>query len=109
MSKQLGRVDTLIQRVMARHPGTSASQDAKYYEDVHQELAPLARELELEVARLKADMQAMWRLNSKTTPRWKCGNEYAPFHPSASHVSPAYRDGWNDCYIAAQQNERAKQ
>lgn len=33
--------------------------------------------------------------------QWKSGNEYLPYHPSASHVSPAYRDGWNDCYKAA--------
>lgn len=33
--------------------------------------------------------------------RWNSGNEFLPFHPSASHVSPAYRDGWNDCYAAA--------
>lgn len=29
---------------------------------------------------------------------YKIVNEIAPFHPSASHVEPAYRDGWNDCY-----------
>lgn len=33
--------------------------------------------------------------------KWKCGNEYLPFHPSASHVNPDYRDGWNDCYRAS--------
>lgn len=33
--------------------------------------------------------------------QWKSGNEYLPYHPSASHVSPAYRDGWNACYQAA--------
>ncbi|MCD2164333.1 hypothetical protein [Comamonas koreensis] len=33
--------------------------------------------------------------------QWKCGNEYLPYHPDASHVDPAYRDGWNDCYRAA--------
>lgn len=33
--------------------------------------------------------------------RWKLGNEFAPFHPDASHVSPDYRDGWNDCHRAA--------
>jgi hypothetical protein len=40
-----------------------------------------------------------------TTPdpseQWKLGNEFAPFHPDASHVSPDYRDGWNACYRAA--------
>lgn len=33
--------------------------------------------------------------------RWKSGNDFAPFHPQASHVSPDYRDGWNDAYAAA--------
>jgi hypothetical protein len=32
---------------------------------------------------------------------WKCGNEFAPYHPSASHVEPSYRDGWNACYREA--------
>jgi hypothetical protein len=32
---------------------------------------------------------------------WKFGNEYLPYHPSASHVNPEYRDGWNDCYSTA--------
>lgn len=35
-------------------------------------------------------------------PQWKCGDEFAPYHPDASHVSPEYRDGWNACYAAAQ-------
>ncbi len=40
-------------------------------------------------------------LDSITVPEgWKVGNELAPFHPSASHVEPGYRDGWNDCYRA---------
>lgn len=33
--------------------------------------------------------------------RWKVGNEFAPFHKSASHINPDYRDGWNACYEAA--------
>jgi len=32
---------------------------------------------------------------------WKSGNEFRPYHPSASHCNPDYRDGWNDCYRAA--------
>jgi hypothetical protein len=32
---------------------------------------------------------------------WKVGNEFAPFHPDASHVPPDWRDGWNACYRAA--------
>ncbi|WP_457325100.1 hypothetical protein, partial [Roseateles sp. P5_E11] len=33
--------------------------------------------------------------------QWKAGNEFLPYHPQASHVSPDYRDGWNACYRAA--------
>lgn len=46
------RVDTLIDRVMAEHPGHGKSAQAAYYEAVHQELAPLARELEAEAEAL---------------------------------------------------------
>lgn len=31
---------------------------------------------------------------------WKVGNEYAPYHPQASHCPPDFRDGWNACYEA---------
>jgi hypothetical protein len=34
--------------MMKRFPGVSAAAQARYYEEVHQELAPLARELERE-------------------------------------------------------------
>ena len=38
---------------------------------------------------------------------YKVGNEFAPFHPSASHVEPDYRDGWNACYeLATKEIER---
>jgi hypothetical protein len=33
--------------------------------------------------------------------KYKAGNEFLPFHPQASHVSPDYRDGWNACWQAA--------
>jgi hypothetical protein len=33
--------------------------------------------------------------------KWKCGDEFLPFHPQASHVPPDYRDGWNRCYWMA--------
>ncbi len=52
--------EALIARVMAGHPGVYKSAQAAYYEAVHQELAPLCRQFEVENARLKADMQAMW-------------------------------------------------
>jgi hypothetical protein len=32
---------------------------------------------------------------------WNTGGDFLPFHRQASHVSPAYRDGWNDCYEMA--------
>lgn len=47
-------VDALIDRVMADHPRTSASGQAEYYEAMHQELAPFARNLEIENRRLTA-------------------------------------------------------
>lgn len=46
------RVDALIDRVMKQFPGVSAFAQARYYEEVHQELAPLAREIELQRDRL---------------------------------------------------------
>ncbi|WP_186187962.1 hypothetical protein [Burkholderia gladioli] len=54
------RVDELIAGVMKRFPGVSASAQARYYEEVHQHLAPLARELEAENARLRANAVAIW-------------------------------------------------
>jgi hypothetical protein len=39
----------------------------------------------------------------EATQRWKSGDEYLPYHPSASHVSPEHRDGWNAAYFAAPQ------
>ena len=53
-------VDELIQRVMKEHPGQSAAALARYYEAVHQELAPMARELEAENQRLRERLQADW-------------------------------------------------
>lgn len=32
---------------------------------------------------------------------WKCGNEFLPYHRSASHVNPDHRDGWNACFAMA--------
>lgn len=53
-------VDQLIYRVMAAHPGDSQRAVAKYFEAVHQELAPLARELESENRRLRDQLQDAW-------------------------------------------------
>lgn len=49
--------DALIEYVMLRHPGVTASAQAKYYEEVHQELAPLCRKFERQIAALKAQMK----------------------------------------------------
>ena len=38
---------------------------------------------------------------STAPARWKAGDEFLPYHPQASHVSPDYRDGWNACFLAA--------
>lgn len=77
-------VDQLIQRVMEEHPGQSASAQARYFEAVHQELAPLARELEAENRRLREQLRGDW--NSAKTLLAKrqravftcgrCGNVY---------------------------------
>jgi hypothetical protein len=43
------RVEACIAEVMERHPGATPAAQARYFEAVHQELAPLARRLELEL------------------------------------------------------------
>lgn len=43
------RVEAVIDDVMAMHSRISPSSQAKYYEEVHQRLAPLARDLEREL------------------------------------------------------------
>lgn len=43
------RVDGVIELVMRKYPGLGGASRARYFEAVHQELAPLARELEREV------------------------------------------------------------
>lgn len=50
------RVEACINKFMVRFPGTSASAESRtrYYEAVHQELAPLARELERRNDQLEA-------------------------------------------------------
>ena len=48
------RVEACIDAVMERFPTLGGRADSRYYEAVHQELAPLARELERELAALRA-------------------------------------------------------
>jgi hypothetical protein len=55
------RVEECIAGVMKRFPGTSKLAQARYYEEVHQELAPLAREFERENIRLREQLQEAWR------------------------------------------------
>lgn len=55
------RVEACIDAVMKKHPGTSPKALAVYFEAVHQELAPLARELEAENTRLREQLQTAWR------------------------------------------------
>jgi hypothetical protein len=63
------RVEACIQAVIDQHPRTTPAALARYYEAVHQELAPLARQLEHELRtqqgragevydRLQADAEA---------------------------------------------------
>lgn len=51
-------VEGLIARVMAAHPGQTPAALRKYFEEVHQELAPLARALETENAQLRTQLAA---------------------------------------------------
>lgn len=60
------RVDALIQRVMAAHPGTTPAALRKYFDAVHQELAPLARALEAENDQLRADLAKKLNLANVT-------------------------------------------
>lgn len=46
LSSGAPRVEACIEAVMAEHPTIGGRADMRYFEAVHQELAPLARELE---------------------------------------------------------------
>lgn len=51
------RVEACIDAVMAKYPRTGPVSQAKYYEEVHQHLGPLARQLEHEVQELRTVVQ----------------------------------------------------
>jgi hypothetical protein len=34
--------------------------------------------------------------------QYKSGNEFLPYHASASHTPPDFRDGWNACFSEAE-------
>jgi hypothetical protein len=48
MSTDTPITDALIAQVMAEHPGETPRAMAKYFDAVHQELAPLCRRFEIE-------------------------------------------------------------
>ena len=59
------RVDDLIDRVLKKFPGESASAQARYYKKVYQELAPLARNIEQQRDRL---LEALWNCATDEGP-----------------------------------------
>ncbi|MFO5940271.1 ead/Ea22-like family protein [Pseudomonas aeruginosa] len=71
-------VEQLLERYIKRFPGEHKAAMSRYFEAVHQELAPLARELEAERDRLEAENEALrgalqavvddptWRSNDNT-------------------------------------------
>lgn len=50
-------VDQLIERVSAKYKGIGPAAQSRYFEAVHQELAPLARELECENQKLREQLK----------------------------------------------------
>ncbi|EIU7111458.1 hypothetical protein A9P19_004285 [Pseudomonas aeruginosa] len=57
-------VEQLLERYIKRFPGEHKAAMSRYFEAVHQELAPLARKLEAERDRLKAENEELRRLCS---------------------------------------------
>ena len=71
------QVDCLIALTMAEHPGTGRTEQAEFYEAVHMELAPMARQLEREARRwrrklhqLRLDVLAVMPENWREDPDW---------------------------------------
>ncbi len=62
------KTEALIECVMARFPGSSISASARYYEAVHQELAPFARELETQVNDMAMLIKQLTHSLSKASP-----------------------------------------
>ncbi|MFK1502755.1 hypothetical protein ACIU0J_30230 [Pseudomonas aeruginosa] len=52
-------VEQLLDRYIKRFPGEHKAAMSRYFEAVHQELAPLARKLEAERDRLKAENEVL--------------------------------------------------
>src|SRR5574340_648124 len=76
------RVDALIAKVTEAHTGISRTAQAEYYEEVHQHLAPLARELERENA------------NRELLAAEQLGELAAALEDRADVVSKALRKAW---------------
>ncbi len=55
------RVDAVISRVCRAHLGDSKAARARYFEEVHQELAPLARGLEKDIQDMKTTAELVWK------------------------------------------------
>jgi hypothetical protein len=65
------RVEACIAEVMARHPGETPAAQARYFEAVHQELAPLARRLELELGTKMGHAGAVYERLQAQADEWK--------------------------------------
>ncbi|MGU2053225.1 hypothetical protein ACSETX_25615 [Pseudomonas aeruginosa] len=69
-------VEQLLERYIKRFPGEHKAAMSRYFEAVHQELAPLARKLEAERDRLKAENEALRKIISECATA--CGAGCAP-------------------------------
>ena len=65
------RVDGCIEAAMARYPRDTKTELARYFEQVHQDLAPLARTLERENNELRAMLTELITATCSSDPqRW---------------------------------------
>ncbi|HFH2965895.1 hypothetical protein [Pseudomonas aeruginosa] len=82
-------VEQLLERYIKRFPGEHKAAMSRYFEAVHQELAPLARKLEAERDRLKAENEAL----RKDAERWRYARTILPYEV----IQDAQKDfeSWN--------------
>ena len=71
------QVDLVIALAMAEHPGYGRTEQAEFYEAVHMEIAPLARQLERDARRyrrqlhqLRVDLLSVMPENWREDPDW---------------------------------------
>lgn len=67
------QVDLVIALAMAEHPGYGRTEQAEFYEAVHMELAPLARQLERDARRYRrqlVDLLSVMPENWREDPDW---------------------------------------